>query len=265
MQNQSPFQQFLTILLKLTAAGTEVYIWSFTRAAAIWAVRSRSTIKNRIRLPSRILIGIKSFSPAFAETEPFLKTVYYYLKLNKLHHLQLLEDERNFLGEKVGSLNAILSSANILFPLPLHYTYFILSRNKYPRMPKEIRNPLRCFPIPIQIYPRFTFILTGYYFTILFLNFQANITPLLCGEFSGFCIEKKDMHVKILEKRLKTMGKGELLEEFYSGSLNRHILIEFLSPTSFKSDGKYLIIPEIRHLYQSRHIPQTGTEALHIQ
>ena len=81
--------------------------------------------------------------------------------------------------------------------------------------------------------------------------YQEIITPLLCGEFSGFCIEKKDMHVKILEKRLKTMGKGELLEEFYSGSLNRHILIEFLTPTSFKSDGKYLIITEIRHLYQS--------------
>ena len=34
--------------------------------------------------------------------------------------------------------------------------------------------------------------------------YQEIITPLLCGEFSGFCIEKKDMHVKILEKRLIT-------------------------------------------------------------
>ena len=73
------------------------------------------------------------------------------------------------------------------------------SRNKYPRMPKEIRNPLRCFPIPIQIYPRFTLILTGVIKTFTKEAYQEIITPLLCGEFSGFCIEKKDMHVKILE------------------------------------------------------------------
>ncbi len=77
------------------------------------------------------------------------------------------------------------------------------------------------------------------------------IIPLLDGGFSEFRIEKKQMGVKILEKKLKTVPKRELLDEFYSDSCDRYIHLEFLSPTAFKSDGKYIIIPEVRYLFHS--------------
>lgn len=81
--------------------------------------------------------------------------------------------------------------------------------------------------------------------------YQEIITPLLDGKLSEFCIEKKEMHIKIMGKELKTVRKQELLDEFYSDTYDRYLSLEFLTPTSFKSDGRYIIIPEARYIYQS--------------
>lgn len=81
--------------------------------------------------------------------------------------------------------------------------------------------------------------------------YREIITPLLDGELSEFCIEKKEMHAKIIGKELKTVRKQELLDEFYSDVCDRYLSLEFLTPTSFKSDGRYIIIPQVRYIYQS--------------
>lgn len=77
------------------------------------------------------------------------------------------------------------------------------------------------------------------------------IIPLLDGGFSEFCIEKKEMKARVLGKKLKTISKQELLDEFYSDLSDRYIHLEFLSPTAFKSERRYIIIPEVRYFYQS--------------
>lgn len=81
--------------------------------------------------------------------------------------------------------------------------------------------------------------------------YQKIICPLLDNSFTRFTIEKKDIHINIHSKELKTISKKELLDEFYSDVYDRYINLEFLTPTSFKSGGTYVNMPDMRYIYQS--------------
>ncbi len=81
--------------------------------------------------------------------------------------------------------------------------------------------------------------------------YQKIILPLLDKDFTDFNIEKKEMHIKIRDKELHTISKKELLDEFYSEEYNRYINLEFLTPCAFRSNGKYVIMPDIRFIFQS--------------
>ncbi len=81
--------------------------------------------------------------------------------------------------------------------------------------------------------------------------YQEIIPPLLDGTFTHFVIEKKGWEIGICAKELKTTGKQELLEEFYSGPCSGILNLEFLTPTAFKSNGRYQIFPDMRYIYQS--------------
>lgn len=82
-------------------------------------------------------------------------------------------------------------------------------------------------------------------------SYQEIILPLSNPAFTQFKIEKKDMQIKILEKSVKTIPRKELLDEFYSNTCSHYLNLEFLTPVSFKSNGRYMIMPEIRYIYQS--------------
>lgn len=81
--------------------------------------------------------------------------------------------------------------------------------------------------------------------------YKKIIIPFLDETFKDFYIEKKDMHVKISAKELRTVSQKKLLEEFYSDTYDRYLNVEFLTPTSFKSGGTYINIPDLRFIYQS--------------
>lgn len=81
--------------------------------------------------------------------------------------------------------------------------------------------------------------------------YQEVILPLLNERFMQFTIEKKDIQVEIQEKTLKSIKKKQLLDEFYLDKCDHYLNFEFLSPVSFKSNGRYIIMPEIRYIYQS--------------
>lgn len=81
--------------------------------------------------------------------------------------------------------------------------------------------------------------------------YQKIILPLLDETFTDFTIEKKEIHVNIQSKELKKVNKKELLDEFYSEDYDRHINLEFMTPTAFRSNGNYIIMPDIRLIYQS--------------
>lgn len=81
--------------------------------------------------------------------------------------------------------------------------------------------------------------------------YEKIMLPLLEQEFMEFNIEKRGIHVNIQAKELKTMDKKELLDEFYSEEYSKYINLEFVTPAAFKSNGKYVIFPDIRLIYQS--------------
>lgn len=81
--------------------------------------------------------------------------------------------------------------------------------------------------------------------------YQQVMLPLMDGGFKEFTIEKKQIHVRICGKELHTLPKRELMQEFYDGTDERRFHMEFLSPTAFKSNAKYVMIPEIRYILQS--------------
>lgn len=81
--------------------------------------------------------------------------------------------------------------------------------------------------------------------------YQKIIYPLLDDDFTEFTIEKKNIHIKIQSKELKTIRKKEILDEFYSDTYDRYLNLAFLTPTSFKSGGVYVNMPDIRYIYQS--------------
>lgn len=81
--------------------------------------------------------------------------------------------------------------------------------------------------------------------------YQNMIFPLLAGEFQEFQIEKKNLPVRIARKDLVIVNKQDLLEEFYQKPADKLLHIQFLTPTAFKQQGRYVIMPDLRLIYQS--------------
>lgn len=81
--------------------------------------------------------------------------------------------------------------------------------------------------------------------------YEKIIAPLADPSFTEFLLDQKDMRLKITAKELKTESKQGLMEEFYADHCSRYCNLAFLTPTSFKSNGKYVIMPDARYIFQS--------------
>lgn len=81
--------------------------------------------------------------------------------------------------------------------------------------------------------------------------YEQMILPLLDSGFTGFEIRKRDISIAIKTKQVKTKEKKELLNRFYSAECSHDLQLEFMTPTSFKRDARYVIMPELRLIYQS--------------
>lgn len=94
----------------------------------------------------------------------------------------------------------------------------------------------------------------GYCWTVHTLTEEAYekiILPLMSQDFSSFEIRKKHIHVRIMEKVLKTIPKRALLDEFYASGKEPFLSFEVLTPAAFKQNGSYVNYPDIRLLFQS--------------
>lgn len=81
--------------------------------------------------------------------------------------------------------------------------------------------------------------------------YQNIIEPLLDDKFYQFMIEKKNINVSVSDKKISTKDKKKQIEEFYSIECNRYIDFEILSPISFRSNKRYVNIPDLRLIFQS--------------
>ena len=79
--------------------------------------------------------------------------------------------------------------------------------------------------------------------------YDGIILPL--KELKSFEIKKKDIYLQVTETELKQKKKQELLDEFYTGEAEKYLSFDLQTPTSFKSNGRYVIIPTVRLLFQS--------------
>lgn len=77
------------------------------------------------------------------------------------------------------------------------------------------------------------------------------LLPLQDSGFVSFQIKKKGIQVGILQKEIKMLPKKTLMEEFYSQESSRYLSVEFLSPTAFKQNGRYVNYPDLRLIFQS--------------
>ncbi len=75
------------------------------------------------------------------------------------------------------------------------------------------------------------------------------ILPL--KEQKGFEIKKKEIYLQVTGTELKQKKKQELLDEFYNGETERYVSFDIQTPTSFKRNGRYVILPTVRLLFQS--------------
>lgn len=93
-------------------------------------------------------------------------------------------------------------------------------------------------------------------FTISLLDREAEKVfsdLLLDNQLVSFCLEAfPEDTFNILSKRTENLSKEELAKVFYNGeSDNGKFKIYFQTPTSFKSNGKYVMYPDLRLLLQS--------------
>lgn len=78
------------------------------------------------------------------------------------------------------------------------------------------------------------------------------IDPLCRETFSSFKMRQRgDKEIQIIGKSLVSIERRNLLDEFYGDRPIRNIRLLFCTPTAFRRDGRYVILPELRMLYQS--------------
>lgn len=81
--------------------------------------------------------------------------------------------------------------------------------------------------------------------------YKGIIEPWLSPDIKTFKLEKKDISIDITERTLTTRDNDDLLKEFYSDKTDRRIRVSFESPTAFKSNDRYVFMPDISLIFGS--------------
>ncbi len=92
-----------------------------------------------------------------------------------------------------------------------------------------------------------------WYWIVTALN-EDTANKMLKGvlmNLSEFVIKKHQLSVRILEKTYQEMSNQELARAFYQEQANRYITIQFVTPTAFKQNGRYMNYPDIRSIYSN--------------
>lgn len=70
-------------------------------------------------------------------------------------------------------------------------------------------------------------------------------------DFTSFHIDKSNLDVTIIEKNIITKDPNDLLTEFYKDKSDKTVCLKFITPTAFKQNGNYVILPDIRLIFRS--------------
>lgn len=81
--------------------------------------------------------------------------------------------------------------------------------------------------------------------------YERIIIPLLSEKFRSINIKEGQVKSNIIKKVLTTEDREELMREFYQERGASCINLEFQTSTAFRKQGKNVIFPDLRLLYQS--------------
>ncbi len=92
-----------------------------------------------------------------------------------------------------------------------------------------------------------------WYWIVTALN-EETANKMLKGVLMGlteFVLKKHQLSIRILEKSYKEMSNQELARAFYQEQASHYITVQFITPTSFKQNGRYVNYPDIRSIFSS--------------
>lgn len=74
---------------------------------------------------------------------------------------------------------------------------------------------------------------------------------LLDDQFEQIYLEHREETLKVIQRNFWEISEKKLLEAYYFGECSSVLKLRFLTPTSFKQNGKYMIYPTVRLIFQS--------------
>lgn len=78
------------------------------------------------------------------------------------------------------------------------------------------------------------------------------IDRLKSDDFKEAFLENRGERLSVISREAALTTYDELFEQHYiSGKAYRFVTLEFVTPTSFKSSGSYLLFPSVFHIFQS--------------
>ena len=77
------------------------------------------------------------------------------------------------------------------------------------------------------------------------------ICQILGGENSFILGHNDHIEVKILDRRVETLSKRELVQDFYNLPSKKIFSLQFITPTAFRQRKRYIILPDMRLMCQS--------------
>lgn len=77
------------------------------------------------------------------------------------------------------------------------------------------------------------------------------IDILLQSKFDHLFLKQKNMAVEFAQKEMYEIREEEQMNQLFSDSNRKIVRLDFIAPTAFKSEGKYLFYPNQRFIYQS--------------
>ncbi len=93
----------------------------------------------------------------------------------------------------------------------------------------------------------------AWYWVVCALNKEAvqKVIQDALMKLDSIFIKNRNMTIDIIEKNYSELTYKSLMDSFYAGENSRYIHLQFLSPTAFKKDGRYVFYPDIRCVFQS--------------
>ena len=81
--------------------------------------------------------------------------------------------------------------------------------------------------------------------------YENIVKPWMAGSETIALHHGGEKQLVILERRIETLPKSKLVEDFYSTAAEKRFTVQFLTPTAFRQRRRYVILPDIRLLCQS--------------